>query len=217
MINTENERLLTANQNQHHLNTNQNDNENDSLVSSSDNGSDTSKQNTTKKGSKYQKKEDEIIFGGRFECNRNLLLGSGTFGEIYFGIDTLQKEYVAVKLEKPTAKEPQLRNEKMILDLMNEDEFLGIYVRSSLGIKYNIRLCNQVGIIDYDYYNNIDNEGHIFVRLCNEGDKTVVLKKDDRSVQGIFQKYYIVNDEEKIENNRTGGFGSTNKGDDNNE
>ena len=105
MINTENERLLTANQNQHHLNTNQNDNENDSLVSSSDNGSDTSKQNTTKKGSKYQKKEDEIIFGGRFECNRNLLLGSGTFGEIYFGIDTLQKEYVAVKLEKPTAKE----------------------------------------------------------------------------------------------------------------
>lgn len=122
MINTENERLLTANQNQHHLNTNQNDNENDSLVSSSDNGSDTSKQNTTKKGSKYQKKEDEIIFGGRFECNRNLLLGSGTFGEIYFGIDTLQKEYVAVKLEKPTAKEPQLRNEKMILDLMNEVE-----------------------------------------------------------------------------------------------
>ena len=41
-------------------------------------------------------------------------------------------------------------------------EFLGIYIRSSLGFKYNIRMCNQVGIIDADYYNNKDNEGHIF-------------------------------------------------------
>lgn len=101
--------------------------------------------------------------------------------------------------------------------IMNEDEFLGIYVQSSLGFKYNIRLCNQVGIIDYDYYNNIDNEGHMFVRLENEGETTVTLKKNDRYVQGIFQKYYIVDDEEKIENKRIGGLGSTNKGDDNNE
>ena len=47
---------------------------------------------------------------------------------------------------------------------MNEDEFLGIYVRSSLGFKYNLRLCNQVGIVDYDYYNNnsyrYDSSGH---------------------------------------------------------
>ena len=40
---------------------------------------------------------------------------------------------------------------------MNENEFLGIYIRSSLGFKYNIRMCNQVGIIDADYYNNKDN------------------------------------------------------------
>jgi len=100
--------------------------------------------------------------------------------------------------------------------MMNEDEFLGLYVRSSLGFKYNMRLCNQVGIIDFDYYNNIDNEGHMFVRLQNHGDKTVCLKKNDRYVQGIFQKYYTVDDEEIIENERIGGFGSTNKGDDNN-
>lgn len=100
--------------------------------------------------------------------------------------------------------------------LMNEDEFFGIYVRSSLGFKYNMRLCNQVGIIDYDYCNNIDNEGHMFVRLQNHGDKIVSLKKGERYVQGIFQKYYVVDNEEKIENKRVGGLGSTNKGEDNN-
>ena len=99
---------------------------------------------------------------------------------------------------------------------MNEDEFLGIYVRSSLGFKYNMRMCNQVGIIDHDYYNNTDNEGHMFVKLKNDGENIVVLKKNDRYVQGIFQKYYIVDNEEKIENKRVGGLGSTNKGDEKN-
>ena len=37
---------------------------------------------------------------------------------------------------------------------MNSNEFLSIYIRSSLGFKWNIRMCNQVGIIDADYYNN---------------------------------------------------------------
>ena len=41
---------------------------------------------------------------------------------------------------------------------MNENEFLGIYIRSSLGFKYNIRMCNQVGIIDADYINNKDKD-----------------------------------------------------------
>ena len=51
--------------------------------------------------------------------------------------------------------------------IMNENEFLGIYVRSGLGTKYNLRMCNQVGIIDADYYNNIENEGHIFIKMQN--------------------------------------------------
>ena len=44
---------------------------------------------------------------------------------------------------------------------LNHDEVLLLLVRSSMGFKYNIRMCNQVGVIDSDYYNNIDNEGHI--------------------------------------------------------
>jgi len=52
---------------------------------------------------------------------------------------------------------------------MNNDDVLFLIIRSSFGFKYNARLCNQVGVIDSDYYNNIDNEGHIFVALKNEG------------------------------------------------
>ncbi len=97
-----------------------------------------------------------------------------------------------------------------------KDEVLFIIVRSSTGFKYNIRLCNQVGVIDADYYNNIDNEGHMFVKLKNEGTETIVLKKNDRYIQGIFQKYYIV-ENDIASHERVGGLGSTNKGDENNE
>ena len=94
---------------------------------------------------------------------------------------------------------------------MNEDEFLAILVRSSMGFKYNIRLCNQVGIVDSDYYNNEGNEGHIFVALQNEGEKTFEAKVGDNIAQGIFLKYNTVDDEEEVKGSRKGGFGSTNK------
>lgn len=97
--------------------------------------------------------------------------------------------------------------------MLNSDELLGIYIRSSLGFKYNLRMCNQVGIIDSDYYNNTSNEGHIFVKLKNEGDNDIILKKYDRYVQGIIQKYYIVDNEKEIEDIRVGGIGSSGRRD----
>lgn len=95
---------------------------------------------------------------------------------------------------------------------MNENEVLLIIVRSSLGFKYNVRLCNQVGVIDSDYYNNIDNEGHIFIAIKNEGNKEVIIKKGMNFVQGIYTNFLTVTNEENIETNRTGGVGSTNEG-----
>mgnify|MGYP004530186835 CR=1 FL=1 len=97
--------------------------------------------------------------------------------------------------------------------MLNSDEFLGIYIRSSLGFKYNLRMCNQVGIIDSDYYDNTSNEGHIFVKLKNEGDNDIILKKYDRYVQCIIQKYYIVDNEKEVEDIRVGGIGSSGRRD----
>lgn len=93
---------------------------------------------------------------------------------------------------------------------MNQGEVLMLYIRSSLGFKYNLRLCNGTGIIDSDYYNNENNEGHIFIAIQNEGKETLNLKAGDRFAQGIFMKYLTVEDEQQINNIRQGGIGSTN-------
>ncbi|CAP18418.1 DUTPase [Candidatus Phytoplasma mali] len=94
------------------------------------------------------------------------------------------------------------------------EEFLIICIRSSVPIKKKLILSNGVGIIDHDYYNNKENEGHIFISLYNFTNETIKINKGERIAQGIFQKYYLVTekiDNNKISNNkRKGGFGSTN-------
>ena len=94
--------------------------------------------------------------------------------------------------------------------MCGEDEMLMIVVRSSMGFKYNVRMTNQVGIIETDYYNNENNEGHMWVALQNHGDKDYHVKKGEAYAQGIFTKFLTVDDEDKIEGKRKGGFGSTN-------
>ncbi len=93
---------------------------------------------------------------------------------------------------------------------MLPDEYLGIHIRSSLAVKNRLCLVNGQGIIDSDYYNNPDNEGHIFVALLNFGTKTVVLPPYTRIAQGIFYQF-LVADDDVTDNNkqRQGGFGST--------
>ncbi len=95
---------------------------------------------------------------------------------------------------------------------MLEDEVLFLLVRSSMGFKYNTRLCNQVGIIDADYYGNIGNDGHIWFALQNEGNKEYIIKKGDAFGQGIFCKTLFTDNDCEANNIRIGGIGSTDKG-----
>ena len=94
---------------------------------------------------------------------------------------------------------------------MNDDECLYILSRSSQGYKYNVCLMNSVGLIDSDFYNNSSNEGHFSVRLVNFGNEDYEVKVGDKIAQAVFSKYLIVDDEEEIEGERTGGLGSTGK------
>lgn len=86
------------------------------------------------------------------------------------------------------------------------DEVLFLIVRSSTGFKYNMRLCNQVGVIDSDYYNNKDNEGHIWIKLQNEGEKEVTIKKGKAVVQGIFMKYLTTDSDINLDIERTSKY-----------
>ena len=94
---------------------------------------------------------------------------------------------------------------------MNTDEMMMLVVRSSMGFKYNVRMCNQIGIFESDYYNNPTNEGHAWLKLQNEGNEDFVVKKGDAICQGIFTKFLTVTNEEEIKNERIGGVGSTNE------
>ena len=93
---------------------------------------------------------------------------------------------------------------------MQPDEYLGIHVRSGISIKNCISCINSQGIIDADYYNNPDNEGHIMVPLINHGDGELLIAKGTRIAQGIFYKYLTVDgDMAGSGAERKGGFGST--------
>ena len=63
-------------------------------------------------------------------------------------------------------------------------------------------------IIDADYYNNPDNEGHIYFQVINLAPFDIVLRKGDTIGQGILKKYYLT-DDDVTTGLREGGFGST--------
>jgi len=92
---------------------------------------------------------------------------------------------------------------------MNPSWVLMLFPRSGLGFKYRLQLNNTVGIIDSDYY-NADNEGHMFVKLTNDGKhgKVMSVKEKDGYAQGIFLPYGLA-EEDSVTTKRVGGFGST--------
>ncbi len=92
------------------------------------------------------------------------------------------------------------------------DECLLVYARSSLALKYRLLLANGVGVIDADYYDNLANNGHIFVPLFNASDQLVQLLRGERIAQGIFTKFLQADAEHASGSEpgiRSGGFGST--------
>lgn len=97
--------------------------------------------------------------------------------------------------------------------------FLAIYPRSSYGFKYKMRLDNTVGIIDSDYYNNSDNEGHIMIKVScekqepefNLGRPFLTLDRNTKFAQGVITYYGITYDDNPCDAERTGGIGSTGK------
>ena len=93
---------------------------------------------------------------------------------------------------------------------MPPDEYLDLRVRSSLGIKRQLMLATGASVIDADYYNNEENDGEIMVVLYNYGNETQTIAAGERIVQGIFTKYFLIDNDDTTKE-RTGGTGSTNK------
>lgn len=93
--------------------------------------------------------------------------------------------------------------------ILKEGFVLKEYPRSGLGFKYRVRLDNTVGIIDSDYYKS-DNEGHIFIKITNEGQQILEVKQGEAFCQGIIVEHFYA-EEDEVTEQRNGGFGSTSK------
>lgn len=87
------------------------------------------------------------------------------------------------------------------------DECYFVFNRSS-GASKGLVLANGVGIIDADYYDNLENDGHFRVVVFNVTDHDLVVKKGDRIAQVVFQKF-LTTDDDAATGERRGGFGST--------
>ncbi len=93
---------------------------------------------------------------------------------------------------------------------MQQDEVLGLHIRSGLAVKHGLYLANGQGIIDSDYYNNPDNEGHILIALVNGGERDFLIERGMRIAQGIFYNFLLTDqDNLAAKELRAGGIGST--------
>ena len=93
---------------------------------------------------------------------------------------------------------------------MPNDEYLMLCNRSSNPKKKGLVLANGIGIVDCDYYNNEENDGHIMFAFFNIKDEDILIKKGECIGQALFQKFYIT-DNDNANGKRIGGFGSTSK------
>ena len=93
---------------------------------------------------------------------------------------------------------------------MDDDQVLELAIRSSIPMSNFLTLANGIGIIDADYVDNIDNEGHIFFQVINMSPFNITIKKGDIIGQGMFKRYEITEDD-IAGGTRIGGCGSTSK------
>ncbi len=93
---------------------------------------------------------------------------------------------------------------------MAPDEVLYLYNRSSNPKKKGLILANSVGVIDKDYYENPDNDGHIMFAYYNTKEEDITIKKGEVIGQGVFANFLIA-DDDNASGERKGGFGSTDK------
>ena len=90
-----------------------------------------------------------------------------------------------------------------------DDECYFLLSRSG-GPKKGLLTPHGFGLIDSDYYENPDNDGHFMVQVFNCSDHELHIKKGDAVAQVMFTKYLIC-DGDNATGKRQGGFGSTDK------
>lgn len=96
---------------------------------------------------------------------------------------------------------------------IKDEWWLAIYPKSGLSFEYRLKLDDTIPVIDGDYFNNKNNEGHILIKITNNshhsGNARIVnFDAGDAYCQAIFSEYGLTDNDDTTET-REGGFGST--------
>ena len=124
------------------------------------------------------------------------------------GYDTQAAEDTIIPPFKPNIKPTLVKTG--IKAYCKDNEWVMVANRSSNPGKKHLVLANGIGIVDADYYENEDNEGHIMFAYFNMSDKEITIKKGEVIGQLVFMNY-LITDNDNAKGKRIGGFGSTSK------
>ena len=161
-------------------------------------------------GTEFLPRTDELNYKHIAKPERSTSKSAGYDFRLPFDIDVPADTTIVL----PSGIKANMDNLIKPEDLNNVDNrmvkrvFLGLYPRSSLGFNYRFTMPNTIPIIDADYYNNSDNEGHILIAF--RVGKPLKLPAGSKFCQGIIQRYFIMEDD-NAKGVRTGGIGSTGK------
>ena len=105
------------------------------------------------KDNKNPQTEYEIPIAEFFKLNAKKKLGSGAFGDIYYGFDMKMNQEVAIKLEPNKAKHPQLFYEaKLYMSFQGGTGIPSIHWCGTQG-NYNIMIIDLLGPSLEDLFN----------------------------------------------------------------
>ena len=105
------------------------------------------------------------------------------------GYDIAAAEDITIPVYKPGIKPTLIPTG--LKAYCEEDEYFMLVNRSS-GPKKGLLMANSIGIVDSDYYGNIDNDGHFYFQFWNVSDHDLEIKKGDIIGQVIFQKFILM-------------------------
>lgn len=153
--------------------------------------------------------------GYDFEASQDIVIPSVLKSVGAFGSTLFKKLKLGIFTEKNHPEELKKVVKPVLVPTgikayMKDDEYLQLANRSSNPLKRFLLLANGVGVIDSDYYNNPDNEGHIMFQFINFGLFDITIKKGERIGQGIFLPF-LKSDTDTTSTERSGGFGSSGK------
>lgn len=124
------------------------------------------------------------------------------------GYDTEAAEDTIIPPFKPGIKPTLVKTG--IKAYCKDNEWIMVANRSSNPGKKHLVLANGIGIVDADYYENEDNDGHIMFAYFNMSNEEVTIKKGEVIGQLVFMNY-LTSDNDNAQGKRKGGFGSTSK------